>query len=78
MKKIEDIEKILREEKLPDQDTSAFKLKIWQQILQERRQRKNVPLLMKIKPWMWFAASMLLLIICLLMMWMMTTKILTL
>ena len=76
MKRIEDIEKILREEKLPDQDTSAFKPKIWQRILKERREREHAstPLIFKIKPWMWAAASMLLLILSIILMWMINSK----
>lgn len=68
-KDIHEIERLLREEKLPDQDTSQVKAHVWKKILEDHRKRQKQSLLLRIKPWFWSLASILLIILCILIMW---------
>ncbi len=58
-----DIEKTLQESRLEDQDTPKSLHEAWQQALNERQHRHPVPLLLKIKPWMWALASILVILL---------------
>jgi len=71
-KDIQEIEKLLRDEKLPDQDTSHVKRHVWQSILRCRRERqdKGSPIF-RIKPWLWPLASIVLILLCFLLIWLM-------
>ncbi|MBN2104713.1 hypothetical protein JW835_11795 [bacterium] len=72
IKKIEEIEQLLRDEKLPDQNINHLKTDIWQKIIQGHHvQTKRRSFLFHIKPWLWTLASILLILVCLFLMWLM-------
>jgi hypothetical protein len=72
-KELEDIEQILKNGRLPDQDSGAVKSRIWQEILKQYRGKsKRGSPLFRITPWIWPLASILLLAVCLFLMWLLS------
>jgi len=64
MKEFEDIEKLLKESKLPDRDTSPIRHEAWKRILRSRREKREKPLIAKISPLGWALASIILILVC--------------
>jgi hypothetical protein len=72
-KKLEDIEQLLKNGRLPDQDSGSVKLNIWREILKQHREKsKRGSPIFRIIPWIWPLASILLLAICLFLMWLLS------
>jgi hypothetical protein len=63
MKEFQDIEKRLRDGKLPDSDMSKRRVKVWHKIAQTPRSRKEFILFSSLPPWIWAVGSMILLIL---------------
>jgi len=63
MKPLNDIEKRLQESRLEDQEAPKSLHETWRKALQERKVRHPVPLLLKVKPWMWTLASILVILL---------------
>lgn len=68
MKNSEDIEKILREAKLPDRDMSQMRHEIWHHILKTRKKQRKQSFVSCVKPWILALASIVLIVICILLM----------
>jgi hypothetical protein len=64
MKNIKDIEKLLRDTKLPDRNMSHIQHEVWHRILNMQRERHKKIFLLRIKPWIWTLASLILIVIC--------------
>lgn len=72
-KKLEDIEQLLKNDRLPDQDTGSVKPHIWREILKLHREKsKRGSPLFHIKLWVWPLASIILLAVCLFLMWLLS------
>lgn len=63
MKTPNNIEDVLRESRLEDQEAPKSLHDAWQQALQERKDRHPLPMLWKVKPWMWALASILVILL---------------
>jgi hypothetical protein len=74
MKDFEDIEKTLRDTRLPDQDMSHTRHEVWQRIMKAREKRHKRILLSCVKPWGWALASIILILICVFVMILMVKK----
>jgi hypothetical protein len=68
MRDLKNVEKILRDARLPDTKNDEVRLKMWQALLGQRRERQRRGLLYRIKPWMWALASIIFILICVLIM----------
>ncbi|NQT26463.1 hypothetical protein HQ585_14010 [candidate division KSB1 bacterium] len=64
MKKLNDIERLLKESKLPDWDLSQSRHEMWHQILKKRRDRRRLGFLFRIRPWIWALMSIILIVLC--------------
>lgn len=65
MSEFNDIEELLRNDNLPHRyDTGHMRHLNWQRVLQEHRQRRQLPFLFRIPPWIWSLASIMLIIVC--------------
>lgn len=64
MKKLDDIEMLLKESKLPDHDITTSRLEMWQLILQKRRDHRRYGFLFRIRPWFWTLLSIILIVLC--------------
>ena len=64
MKEFEDIEKMLKESKLPDRDTSSVRHEAWKHILRSRKEKREKPLIARIPPIGWALASFILILLC--------------
>lgn len=64
MKNLQDIEKMLRESRLPDRDMSHTRYDIWREILKKRRDTRRFGYLFRIRPWIWALASLALIVLC--------------
>jgi len=53
MKDFKDIEKRLRNGKLPDSDMSKHRIKVWQKLLQAQRNRRKLVSFLSISPSVW-------------------------
>jgi len=63
MKDFKDIEKRLRNGKLPDSDMSKYRHKVWQKIVQDRRTRRKLVSFFSIPPYFWAVGSIIILIL---------------
>ena len=63
MKDFKDIEKRLKNGKLPDSDMSKHRHKVWQKILQARRTRRKLVSLLSIPPYVWAVGSIIILLL---------------
>ncbi len=63
MKDFKDIEKRLRNGKLPDSNMSKHRHKAWQKILQARRTRRKLVSFLSIPPYFWAVGSIIILIL---------------
>jgi hypothetical protein len=63
MKDFQDIEKRLRNGKLPDSDMSKHRYKVWQTLLQAQRTRRKIISFLSIPPWIWAVGSIIILIL---------------
>jgi len=63
MREFKDIEKRLRNGRLPDSDMSKYRHKAWQKILQAQRARRKIISFLSIPPWVWAVASIIILIL---------------
>jgi len=63
-KKIDEIEELLRNGKLPIQSAAKLRHKSWQRILRAQRERLTSKSLIKIPPWIWPMASILVFLLC--------------
>ena len=68
MRDLKNIEKMLRDARLPDAKNDEVRLKMWQTLLTQRRERLRRGLLYRIKPWMWALASIVFILLCVLIM----------
>lgn len=63
--KLHEIEKLLRNGKLPNKSTLQVRHKVWQQILSAQRERRTSKSLLKLPPWIWPMGSIILILLCL-------------
>jgi hypothetical protein len=63
MKDYSDIEKRLRNGKLPDSDMSKHRYKVWQKLLRAQRGRRKLASFLSIPPSIWALASIVILIL---------------
>jgi hypothetical protein len=70
MKDYKDIEKRLRNGKLPDSDMSKHRYKVWQKLLQAQRGRRKMASFLSISPSVWALASIIILILLFIFMFM--------
>ena len=68
MKNNRDIEKILKESRLPDRDMSSTGHEVWRRIIEARKTHGKRSPLSRMKPWVWALASILLILLCVLFM----------
>lgn len=68
MKRNEDIERLLRDSRLPDRNGSKDRHDVWERVLKARKDRPKRSLLLRVRPWMWALASILLVLLCVLFM----------
>jgi hypothetical protein len=68
MKNNRDIEKILKESRLPDRDMSSTGHEVWTRIIESRKKRGKRSPFSRMKPWVWALASILLILLCVLFM----------
>lgn len=68
MKKLEDIEKKLRNNNLPETDISSICFQEWQRILKTHKEKQKLSLIFKTTPWLWTLASILLIVLCIIIM----------
>ena len=63
MKDFKDIEKKLRNGKLPDADMTKRQNQIWRRILLKQRKRRDVRKVFSLVPWIWAFASIIIIVI---------------
>ncbi|MFQ5605550.1 MAG: hypothetical protein ACE5HS_19950 [bacterium] len=63
-KKLHEIEKVLRNGKLPHKDLSGIREMNWQKILQAQRKRRKPQFFLSLPPWSWALASIVLILLC--------------
>ena len=63
MKDFKDIEKRLRNGKLPDSNMSKHRIKVWQKLLQAQRNRRKLVSFLSISPSVWALGSIIILIL---------------
>lgn len=63
MKEFQNIEKRLRNGKLPDRDMSKHRHKVWQRISHAQRARRKMISFLSIPPWVWAVGSIVILIL---------------
>ena len=75
MKTLNNIEKLLKQSKLPDRDVSHSRHEMWHEILKRRRDRRRLGFLFRIRPWVWALMSIVLIALCILfMLWITRTQ----
>lgn len=68
MKDLKEIEKLLRDSRLPDTDFTRNRHETWRKLIEAQRRRRKSHILPFVPPWIWALASLILLLLSILLM----------